>query len=453
MRDSARALIGVAALSFVAGCGVGSTPSNSASADGGEPAGSDGGIPGGEGGVAIDDGGAPEGNTEGNSPVDASGGDAMPVHVVGACANLAAAGVLENVTPSQLNPQSWCWPGSTGCSGANSTYGAHFFVLDPNHSGTILLGTSSLGIWKSTDCGMTWVHIDTGTAGPALDTGRNWSIVIDPTDSNVVYTCAGYGGVASGVSSLGVFKSTDGGVNWQQLLPQAMLDTVAGGFVEKIAMDPTNHLHLLASFHGACKNAPNDGGSWGCLAETHDAGSTWTLAPSAESWSEGDGQTIVDDKTWFFGSLFGSSTSAGGIWRTTNGGASWDNVYVGSASGAVFTAPDGTFFSAGGNGMLHSADGLHWSALANSPSGASVNGSDPVATDGTNLYTSGGAYGGTEPAQGWYSSARLNQLTSWAPAFGYVKMVAGAENLAYDADHHLLYSSNLTAGIWRVVVP
>jgi hypothetical protein len=381
------------------------------------------------------------------SPGSSSGSSSSGT--VGVCNNLAAPGALENITPPQLNPQSWCWPGSMGC--ANGTYGAHYFALDPNHAGTILLGTSSLGIWKSTDCGATWVHIDTGTAGPALDTGRNWSIVIDPTDSDVVYTCAGYGGEADGVSSLGVFKSTDGGVNWQQLFPQDILSTTAGS-IEKIAMDPTNHLHLLVSFHGACANSPNGGGTWGCLAETRDAGTTWTLANSAEEWTEGDGQTILDDKTWFFGSLFGTSGVPGGIWRTTNGGASWDNVYVGDAS-AVYIAPDGTFFSAGGQGVLRSSDGVSWTRFDSSPQGASVNGSCPITSDGKSLFASGGSYGGTEPSTGWYASAPLGNLTNWTPAFNYVPMVAGAENLAYDPAHHLLYSSNLTAGLWRVVVP
>jgi hypothetical protein len=341
-----------------------------------------------------------------------------------------------------------------GCSwsGANATYGAHFFSLDPNHSGTIYLGTSALGIWKSTDCGATWAHINTGTAGSALDTGRNWSMVIDPTDSNIIYTCAGYGGEANGVSSQGVFKSTDGGVNWRQLLPASMMEMLAGGFVEKIAMDPTNNKHLTVSFHNACKGSPNGGGNWGCLAETHDTGASWTVTSSAESWSEGDGQTMINDKTWFFGSLFGSSKQPGGIWLTTNAGVSWDNVYVGDASGAVLTAPDGTYYSVGGFGMLHSADGKKWTNLPNSPHGGSVNGSNPLTTDGTTFFTSDGAYGGKEPAAGWYWSAPVSDLSQWTPTFNRVPMMAGASNLAYDADHHLLYSSNLTAGFWRVVV-
>ena len=47
----------------------------------------------------------------------------------------------------------------------------------------------------------------------------------------------------------GIFKSTDGGVNWNQISPTSIMNaTQYAGFVEKLTMDPTNHLHLLASF-------------------------------------------------------------------------------------------------------------------------------------------------------------------------------------------------------------
>ena len=86
------------------------------------------------------------------------------------------------------------------------TYGTGAFVLDRKNPGTILLGTSSLGLWKSIDCGSTWAHVDTGTNAAAIDGGRNWTMVMDPTSSQVLYTVSGY-------DAAGVFKSTDGGVS------------------------------------------------------------------------------------------------------------------------------------------------------------------------------------------------------------------------------------------------
>ena len=185
-----------------------------------------------------------------------------------ACNALPSAGTWQNITPPTLNWAEWCAPYNGSCPNPGSsaggqigTYGTTAFVLDPNSAGIIYLGTSSLGIWKSTDCGSTWAHIDTGTNGSVLDAGRNWTMVIDPTNSQVLYTVAGYG-------QGGLYKSTNGGVDWTQVLTQNVLNVTGasscastnnvqpcGGnaaFMEKVTMDPTNNLHLLAGFHADC---------------------------------------------------------------------------------------------------------------------------------------------------------------------------------------------------------
>ncbi|HEY3667097.1 MAG TPA: hypothetical protein VGL19_13900, partial [Polyangiaceae bacterium] len=122
------------------------------------------------------------------------------------------------------------------------------------------------------------------------------------------------------------------------------------------------------------------------------------------------------------------------------------------ASGHVFSGADGKLYAAG-SPMAQSSDGVHWSPLADSPSGSSVNGSNPIASDGKRLFTSGGQYGGGEPSVGWYASAPLSAPDSWTPIFEPAPMVFGGSTLIYDPDHHLLYSANLTGGLWRVVVP
>jgi photosystem II stability/assembly factor-like uncharacterized protein len=293
-----------------------------------------------------------------------------------------------------------------------------------------------MGLWKSTDCGATWSKINTGANGAMLDKGRNWTIAIDRTDSRIIYTCAGYG-------PNGVFKSVNGGVDWQQLFAPDFAETLPyKGFVEKITIDPTNHTHLLVSFHAPCMIAPHGGG---CLAESMDSGATWRIVDSPAQWTEGDGQTMIDDKTWFFG-------NGGGLWRTSDGGSSWTEVYK-DGSGSVFTAEDGSYYVAGRFTTLHSSDGVNWVELEGSHGGASVNGSSPITSDGTHIYSAQGAYGGSEPTGGWYWSAPARNPTSWSNVFNPIMTDFGGSNLAYDSDHHLLYSSNLSSGFWRVVVP
>jgi photosystem II stability/assembly factor-like uncharacterized protein len=384
--------------------------------------------------------GAGGASATGGGPTD--GASEAPPHVVGKCDNLGPAGTLENITPAALDIAKWCWPGSKDCTADQfGTYGAHGLAIDPTDSGTLYLGTDRLGMWKTTDCGANWVKIDTGTHQAELDSGRNWTIVVDPVDSQVVYTTPGYG-------AEGFYKSTDGGVNWDSMFPKDIQTSLPyGGFIETISLDPSDHQHLLATFHGSCSHSQADGGDWQCMAESMDAAATWRLIPSPIGWSEGFGQTMIDSKIWFL-------SDGGGIYRTADGGATWTKVYDKGASGHIFLAPDGTFFT-GGYYMRKSTDGITWTEIPGSPTVYSVNGSNAIVSDGTRLFTSTGQYGGGEPKDGYYRSALLSDPSKWTPIFGanHPLMQAGGSTIIYDPDHHLFYSTNLTAGIWRGVVP
>ena len=413
------------------------------------------------------------------SSPDAAGSDAAPhpdvVTVVGACNQLPAAGTWQNITPPALQMSEWCVPYTTNCpqpaqtmNGQMGTYGTNAFVVDPINLGTVYLGTSSMGIWKSTDCGSTWAHIDTGMNGATLDAGRNWTMVIDPTNSQVIYTVAGYG-------QGGVFKSTDGGVNWTQILTQNVLDATGatpcsqspdpqvcgnfGAFMEKITMDPTNNTHLLVGFHSDCAGTTplpgatvDSAGGWGCLAESMDAGATWTLTTSAVPWSglDGPGQTMINATTWFYATNGGS-----GLWRTSTGGVStggnpaWTQVYNGSVNGGVYVASDGTYYAGGNNIILSTDQGTTWNAIANSPSAGSMNGSSPMVDDGTLLYFGDNGGYWTTPIGG---SPTITMIASTpvAPDAGGSPL-ADVAYVAYDPAHHLLYSSNMDGGFWRYV--
>ncbi len=248
--------------------------------------------------------------------------------------------------------------------------------------------------------------------------------------SEVLYTVAGYG-------QGGIYKSTNGGVDWTQILTQNILEVTGasscastnnvqpcggfGAFMEKITIDPTDNRHLLAGFHADCTGtplpgiAPDSSGGWGCLAESVDAGMTWTLTTSATPWSglDGPGQMMVNAKTWFYG-----TNGSQGLWRTTTGGVSvgghraWTQVFSGSVNGSVYIAKNGTYYS-GGNSVIWSSDlGVTWTAIPSSPNCTSINGSTP-----------------------------MSKAVEESPA----------AYLDYDAAHHLLYSSNLDGGFWRYV--
>jgi hypothetical protein len=431
------------------------------------------------------------------SGTDTCGG-AGSANVCGApAAGCAAgpAGVWQNITPPALDSANWCIPagtavcpepGMTGSTGLVPTFGAHSVALDPLHPGTVYLGTASLGIWKTTQCGAgsSWTHVDTGTLGSVLDAGRNWTMVVDFTDSQVIYTVAGYG-------QGGLYKSIDGGVNWTQLLPSAILSMTESGFVEKITMDPTDHEHLLASFHTPCTGTATPGSKviansgtdptnvslvttptptgsgtsysgWGCMAETHDSGSTWSVISAGWPWSGGDGpgQTMVDKNTWFYG-----TNSGDGLWITTNGdaadGPTWTEVSLPGASsptvqfatGGVYIATDGTFYTGGTFQVIHSVDGMNWTSVGSeyAPAPFSVNGSISIVDTGKTLYAVNSGEMST-PYGGYYFTSPLGSSGPFT-ATTTTPMLEGGAYLAYDPVNNIIYSANLTGGFWRLVLP
>jgi hypothetical protein len=272
--------------------------------------------------------------------------------------------------------------------------------------------------------------VNTGRNGTVLDDGDNWTMVIDPVDPRgVLYTNSGYG-------TNGVFKSTNGGVDWDQILP-ADNPFIYGGFVHMITIDPTDHLHLLVSPHFEC-NAPH---TKVCLMETKDGGATWGVIDGAPSGGEGAGRAMVDSDTWFWALGFG------GLMRTSDHGKTWANVANPNdyATGSLYRAPDGTFYLAAVNNVITSKDGISWTALANSP------GANGIAGSGTNLYGSHGYWFAADQAYQPVAYAPLSAPTSWKTLTSPPMKYGG--NIQYDQDHHILYSSSACGGVWRVVAP
>jgi len=367
-------------------------------------------------------------------PDDASPDDRPPI-VVGDCGQLASVGTWQRITPPDLMPA----PGDEVASFA--------FAVDPVNSGTVYLGTASQHMWKSRDCGSTWTRTDTGRNGAAWDDAMNWTFVVDPIEPETVYTNSGYSRVSNGL-----WKSTNGGVDWDEIWPPAAQPELAAHltykFANVLAMDPADHRHLLLTFHEPCALA----GATTCIAESVDVGATWTLIPGKIGWDGREGQLL-----YFLGArdrwIWGSQSN--GFFRTDDGGATWTELHdeAGAAffpshlqGAGLYRTSAGVFYLAAGNGAYRSPDGVAWTAVA---------GTGPIAGglvgDGTRLFLSRCYFGGfcTPGTDFLLTSPEADGLT-WTPLVS-PEMTQGG-SLGYDPGHHILYSSNGAAGFWRVVV-
>jgi hypothetical protein len=362
------------------------------------------------------------------------GGTKAPPTKVSACDGLAPAGSFEEITPPEVKA-------TLGMKTSdNQTKGGTFAIaVDPVDQGTLYAGTLFQKVWKSTDCGATWTAIATGTNSSDVDRGMNWTFAIDPIDPKVLYTNSGYG-------SNGLFKSIDGGVNWIDIWSQKSQPELAKAFTYNfanvIAIDPDDHRHLLLTFHEACL-APHPAT---CIVESMDAGATWRVLDGEPSWNGNEGQVIFflnDSKTW----LWGSQTN--GFWRTGDGGGAWERIDGMTTShlqgSQLVHAKSGAFFVAGADGIWRSPDGLAstWKLVMNT--GPIVGG---LVSDGTTLFASTCYFG--DFCNPRYLRSPETDGQNWTALDSPTLSQGGT--MGYDKAHALLYSSNLAAGLWRVVV-
>ncbi|HET9056742.1 MAG TPA: hypothetical protein VFN30_07835 [Chitinophagaceae bacterium] len=175
------------------------------------------------------------------------------------------------------------------------------------------------GVYKSTDAGKTWKKI-------GLELTQHISrIVIHPKDPNIVYVAA-QGALYGKSKERGIYKSTDGGITWKNVL---YVDDKTG--CAELSMDINNPRILYASMweHGRLPWKIISGGSGSGLYKSTNGGESW------EKMQEGLprelGKTAISvcrsnsDKVY---ALIESNydKEEGGVYVSNNAGKSWEQV-------------------------------------------------------------------------------------------------------------------------------
>jgi hypothetical protein len=350
-------------------------------------------------------------------------------------------GIWQNVTPAGINLDV-----NYPYSAAN--FGVQDVLADPVRPADFYAFTCYNGVWKSTDYGLSWSKVSTGTNGATLDQGRMWTAAIDsnkmrnPSTPPALFTVDGYG------SKPGLYKSTDGGVNWAYIDVSA---TGLGNDVYALDVDPYDGQHMLMGFHG-----PG-------VAESVDGGATWTNRTGSVAGSSiypffvDTGSAPVTRKTWVTVPQWGNNTD--GMWLTTSGGSAWSRVndieHVHGCS-QVCNAGGGVLYAAGmsvnpGTGVFRSMDaGATWSKVDDSKENG-------VFATKNHLYAS---YGWATGAA-MYNDGAPRLSVAAATGSGWVSVNAptgmwnGAKRAAtsFDGTHYVIVSGNWGAGLWRYIEP
>lgn len=206
-------------------------------------------------------------------------------------------------------------------------------------SDRLIAGVALRGLWSSTTDG-TWVQIGTGPGSERV-THRPVAVVYDPENSKTFWVSGLY-------NTFGVYRTTDGGETFKHLGTVSHNDTVSVDF-----SDPDRRT-LLAGAHerGHTINKSIDGGeTWENVGESLPANAGWTTHP------------FVLDGSTFLVNAWGQG-AAPGIFRSTDGGLSWQQVSTSGPTSGLLRASTGMLYWVASGRMLRSTNqGLTWTAV------------------------------------------------------------------------------------------
>lgn len=147
------------------------------------------------------------------------------------------------------------------------------FAFHPTDPDIVFAGTPCGGLWKSTDKGITWTSVNTHIPNLSVS-----GIVINWQDPNDIYVLTGDGDSNGGDNyfvegfdyirpSIGVIKSTDGGVTWNRTGDFGIPGFYTG---YKLIQSPTNSSLLIAATSEGLYRTTNAGGTWELVSPNTD---------------------------------------------------------------------------------------------------------------------------------------------------------------------------------------
>ncbi|MBS0010115.1 MAG: hypothetical protein KFF49_01810, partial [Bacteroidales bacterium] len=206
------------------------------------------------------------------------------------------------------------------------SYSMGCVVIDPTNSNVVWVGTGENnnqrsvsygdGVYKSTDGGKSWKNM-------GLKRSEHIGMItIDPRNPDIVYVAA-YGPLWSAGGDRGIYKTTDGGETWE-----AILEVSENTGFNEIHMDPRDPDVLYAAAHQRRRRQWTylGGGPESGIYKSTDAGNSWTKInrglPGDDLGRIGLAISPADPEKIY--AVVEAQGNGSGFYRSTNRGASWE---------------------------------------------------------------------------------------------------------------------------------
>ncbi|MFN5135472.1 MAG: VPS10 domain-containing protein [Chitinophagaceae bacterium] len=195
---------------------------------------------------------------------------------------------------------------------------------------TYYMGTTGGGLWKTDDMGLNWNNISDGY----FKTGSVGAITVAENDVNVVYVGMGEHAIRGVMTHHGdgVYKSTDAGKSWKKM----GLD--ATQHISRIVVHPNDANTLLVGAQGALYSKSKERG----IYKSTDGGTTWKnvlyindQTGCAELSMDMNNPRIIYAAMWEHGRKPWQVISGGsgsGLYKSVDGGETWQRLTNGLPS-------------------------------------------------------------------------------------------------------------------------
>lgn len=221
--------------------------------------------------------------------------------------NRALQKAKSNLRKANVNTTNWIERGPNNAPGRTRT-----LVVDPrdNSNNTWIVGAVGGGIWKTTNKGATWQNLTDGEI-PNLAIS---DIAISPSNHNIWYAGTGEGFFGTGaIKGNGLLKSTDGGNSWSFL--SSTSENIDFATIYKIIVDPTNPNILVVTTSSDQHNTFKSG-----IFKSTDGGSSWNKVYTGNNYV----QTVIHEPNNF--NIQYATVLSHDILKSTDAGNTWSSI-------------------------------------------------------------------------------------------------------------------------------
>jgi photosystem II stability/assembly factor-like uncharacterized protein len=222
---------------------------------------------------------------------------------------------------------------------SQGSYSIGVVEMDPNNHNVVWVGTGENnnqrsvaygdGVYKTIDGGKTWKHMG------LKDSEHIGMIAIDPRDSDIVYVAA-TGPLWSEGGDRGLYKTTDGGENWEKIL-----DISEHTGIHEVHLDPRDPEVVYAIAHQRRRHVFTyiSGGPESAIYKSTDAGVNFRKImkgmPGGDIGRIGMDISPVDADVLY--AVVEAQAGKSGFYRSTDRGESWERQSDYSSSGNYYS--------------------------------------------------------------------------------------------------------------------